>query len=231
MKTTYSSKYNEKPESGGSSILLNSSISAPILPMSSSTIEATDDIHKNIRFIKERLKALIQISSLDEATMAEGGWTQEDVREELLKLHNELSSERMKVHIISEKSGNSKRISPLSTNKYHPFSSTTSTTSTTSATREHLFSDEVAIKLQILTKKLNYIVKNNEKEIRISKFGEALKKKSPDNGTVGHLIPLSLHPTNNNVLKPLFRGDKSPTGLRRQRRRARHSIGLRHKHQ
>jgi|TARA_B110000208_G_scaffold175236_1_gene220619 hypothetical protein len=239
MNVTYSSKYKEdselppimEPESnvdgGGSSIVLTSSSSAPVLPME----ESTEDIHKNIRFIKERLKALIQIASLDEATMKQGGWTQNDVREELLKLHSELSSERMRVHLYGEQNhiggnGGNSKISPLSMS-YQPFSSTTS--STTSATRDHLFSDEVAHKLQQLTAKLNRIVRANEKKERIRKYGKWSPPKR-NGGVMGHLIPSSLQPSSssNDMLKPLFRGDKSPGGLRRQRRRARASIGLLH---
>ena len=220
---------------GGSSILSAASNSTPLLVMSNSMMETsndteTADIRQSVKFIKERLKALKQIATLDEATMLEGGWTQNDVREELLKLQSELSNEKMRVTLYNDQNNTSnsgvrrRDIIPSASSPsklYDPFASTSSTMS---ASREHLFSDDVAKKLQILTKKLDRTWKAHEKEERLKKNGKngVMKHQS----LLSHLIPQSLLPLDTDV-KPLFRGDRSPDGLKRQRRRARASITLR----
>jgi hypothetical protein len=245
MHSTYAQKYQQQqedePEStspingGGSSILLSNSNSAPVIQMTSSIMESSEEtsdaIRKSVKFIKERLKALKQIALLDESTMLEGGWTPEDVREELLKLQSELSNEKMRVTLIA---GDARRdgggststfSSPNRSSSYQPFSSTAS--STMSASREHLFSDEVAKKLERLTKKLNRTWKQHEKEESTKKLGKWKDRLSKsNNGPLSHLIPQSLQPAEV-LLRPLFRGDRSPDGLRRQRRRARASVTLR----
>ena len=101
-----------------------------------------------------------------------------------------------------------------------PFASTSSTQSV----RDRLFSDEVAKKLEQLTKQLNRTWRRHEKEERLRKNGPSTPSRA--SGPLSHLIPVSLQPANVQ-LQPLFRGDKSPDGVRRQRRRARASITLR----
>ena len=48
----------------------------------------------SISSIKERFRALKQISELDNEIALEGGWTEKDIKDELVKLKHELARER-----------------------------------------------------------------------------------------------------------------------------------------
>ena len=63
----------------------------------SPVLERVVEMRASISSIKDRFKALKQISMLDEEIALEGGWTEKDIKEELVKLKKELTREREKL--------------------------------------------------------------------------------------------------------------------------------------
>ncbi len=227
---------------GGSSILLPA---APLVPVSA----RVDEMRKSIAFIKERFHALKKISELDKETALEGGWTEEAVTEELIKLKQELTEERVKLKEALfatspslDRRGRGGGRGGSTTRKFATgYAPNLSTSSTVSASRERLFSAEVARKLERLTKMLDRTCREHERDVRrrrnrtLGRSGAQQQQQQQQQQQLGAsgglyspLIPVGLMPSPN-VLKPLFRGDRSPDGVRRQRRRARNSITMRHR--
>jgi hypothetical protein len=222
---------------GGGSALLNESIP----DLESMALAARDqlggsrveEMRKSVDFIKERFNALKQISQLDPATAAEGGWTEDAVEEELNKLKVELAQEREKLKLALyatspalERSGAAGRKrgggfgDVPSSSSYDPH---LSTASTMSAARERLFSESVAKRLLKLSKRLDRTCKLHAIEVRRRRDGAPLQMRERFSPLISH----KLHPSPAFQLKPLFRGDQSPEGIHRQRRRARASITTR----
>ena len=60
----------------------------------SPVLERVVEMRASISSIKDRFKALKQISMLDEEIALEGGWTEKDIKEELVKLKKELTGKK-----------------------------------------------------------------------------------------------------------------------------------------
>jgi hypothetical protein len=226
---------------GGGSALLNLDESIPSLESMALAANSTrlgknrvSEMRKSIDFIKERFSALKQIAQLDPATAAEGGWTEDAVEEELNKLKAELARERETLReALYATSPSLERGGAAGRGKWgggsgmsaglSSYNPNLSTSSSMSAARERLFSESVAKKLVKLTKRLDRTCKLHAIEVRRRRDGDPLRMRERFSPLVSH----KLHPSPVFHLKPLFRGDKSPEGIHRQRRRARASITTR----
>lgn len=193
---------------------------APVLALAeleSQEDQRISDMRESILFIKEKFSALKQISELDASTALQGGWTEEALEEELVKLKAELLLERRKLKQVLElqtpkniKGRQAATRKRASRRAPHPRRS-----------ERGDFADEVANRLAHLCKQLDRHCKAHEREERERRFGRPspMTQYSP-------LIPSRLKPVQyaSHMLKPLFRGDLSPEGRKRQQRRARSSV-------
>ena len=171
------------------------------------------EMRDSISSIKERFRALKQISELDNEIALEGGWTERDIKEELVKLKHELARERERLkvtlqngaHRLGRKSGGIKG----APGAFAPNLSTSSTTS--SRARERLFSDDVAIKLKKLCRNLDKHCRAREREIAAEKRGWVKPLSNKLSPVTRHLKPTF----DRNPIAPLFRGSATdPTGGR-----------------
>eukprot|EP00945_MAST-04E_sp_MAST-4E-sp1_P005832 g5832.t1 len=183
----------------------------------SPVFERVVEMRASISSIKDRFKALKQISMLDEEIALEGGWTEKDIKEELVKLKKELAREREKLKVTLQ--NGSHRLggktapggSSLSQSSFAPNASTASSASS-SKVRDRLFSDKVADKLQKLCSNLDRQCKRHARELAAEKRGWVKPLNNPK------LSPVLRHykPTfEKNPVAPLFRGSATdPTGGR-----------------
>ena len=174
------------------------------------------EMRDSISSIKERFRALKQISELDNEIALEGGWTEKDIKDELVKLKHELARERERLkvtlqngaHRLGRRSGGLKG-SVNSSGSFAPNLSTTSTAS--SKARERLFSDDVASKLKKLCKNLDKHCRAREREIAAEKRGWVKPLSNKLSPVTRHLKPTF----DRNPVAPLFRGSATdPTGGR-----------------
>lgn len=167
------------------------------------------EMRSSISNIKDRFKALKQISMLDKETALEGGWTEKDIKGELVKLKKELAREREKLkvtlqsgaHRLGGKTNDSG--AEVVSAGYAPNLSAVSDYS--SKARDRLFSDDVALKLKKLCSTLDRHCKARDREIAREKRGWV----KPLTGKLSPVLSRYKPTFDRNPVAPLFRGSST----------------------